>query len=234
MDRLQEVSTLSVIIPTLNEANHLPLLLADLRSWPYNLDLKVVDGGSHDSTILVTELQGYEVINSFNKNRGLQLKIGALSSKGDWLLFLHADCRLDKRWVEALIKIIKKSTSKNFVWYFNFKVMDNRFKFRILEKVVAFRSHFLQRPYGDQGLLIHKNLYHLSGGFSPIELMEDIDFIERIKKISSLKCIDLPLLTNGRKWMNTGIIERAFINAGLRKKWKQGYSAKLISEEYYL
>ena len=43
MDKSQEVPTLSVIIPTLNEASHLPLLLADLRAWPYKLDLKVVN-----------------------------------------------------------------------------------------------------------------------------------------------------------------------------------------------
>ena len=234
MDRSQEISTLSVIIPTLNEANNLPLLLADLRAWPYKLDLNIVDGGSKDLTIPVAELLGDKVINSLKKNRGLQLKIGASNSKGCWLLFLHADCRLDKKWVKFLLKIIKESKSSKFVWYFNFKVIDKRIQFRFLEKAVAFRSHFLQRPYGDQGLLIHKSLYTLLGGFSSIELMEDLDFIERVTKIASLKCINLPLITNGRKWMDTNIIKRAFINARLRKKWKQGYSAKKISKEYYL
>lgn len=234
MDKSQEVSTLSVIIPTLNEANHLPLLLADLRAWPYTLDLNIVDGGSKDLTVLVTELLGYKVINSLKKNRGLQLKVGALNSTADWLLFLHADCRLDKKWVEVLLKIIKKSNSKKYAWYFNFKVIDKKFQLRILEKAVAFRSHFLQRPYGDQGLLIHKSLYTFSGGFSSIELMEDLDFIERITNITSLKCIGLPLTTNGRKWIDTNILKRAIINARLRKKWKQGYSTKKISKEYYL
>ena len=39
MARLQKFPTLSIIIPTLNEANHLPLLFADLNAWPYDFEL---------------------------------------------------------------------------------------------------------------------------------------------------------------------------------------------------
>ncbi len=177
---------------------------------------------------------GYEVINSSKQNRGHQLQIGASKSKGDWLLFLHADCRLDKKWVEVLLKIIKESKYRKFAWYFKFKLIEKKCQFRFLEKAVAFRSHFLQKPYGDQGLLIHKDLYTSSGGFSAIELMEDLDFVERLTKITSLKCIGLPLITNGRKWMDTNILKRAFTNARLRKRWRKGESAKQISKEYYL
>ncbi len=233
MDKAQEIPTLSVIIPTLNEANNLPLLLADLRAWPYKLDLSIVDGGSKDLTISITELLGNKVINSLKKNRGSQLKIGASNSKGDWLLFLHADCRLDKKWVKVLLKIIKESKSRKFAWYFNFKVSDKKIQFRVLEKAVEFRSHFLQKPYGDQGLLIHKSLYTLSGGFSSIELMEDLEFVERITKITRLKSMGLPLITNGRKWMNTNILKRAFMNARLREKWRKGYNVEKIYKEYY-
>ena len=40
--------TLSVIVPCLNEAQRLPLLLADLQRWDGPLECIVVDGGSHD------------------------------------------------------------------------------------------------------------------------------------------------------------------------------------------
>ena len=122
MARLQEVPTLSFIIPTLNEAIHLPLLFADLNAWPYELKLTIVDGGSMDLTISIAQLQGADIIKSPKKNRGYQLKTGASNSRGDWLLFLHADSRLGPRWVKSLYKIISKKTSKNFAWYFNFKI----------------------------------------------------------------------------------------------------------------
>ena len=91
MARLQKFPTFSVIIPTLNEASHLPLLLADLKAWPYDYDLTIVDGGSKDLTISIAQIQGVNVIKSLKQSRGYLLKIGALKAKGDWLLFLHAD-----------------------------------------------------------------------------------------------------------------------------------------------
>ena len=99
MARSKKFPTLSIIIPTLDEANHLPLLLADLKAWPYSPDLTIVDGGSRDSTISIAQIQGINIINSLEQNRGLQLGVGASKAKGDWLLFLHADSRLDKVWV---------------------------------------------------------------------------------------------------------------------------------------
>ena len=48
MARSQKIPALSIIIPTLNEADHLPLLLADLNEWPYDFELIIVDGGSMD------------------------------------------------------------------------------------------------------------------------------------------------------------------------------------------
>ena len=113
MARLQKFPTLSIIIPTLNEANHLPLLLADLNAWPYNFDITIVDGGSSDSTISIAQIQGVNTINGLKQNRGFQLKTGASNAKGDWLLFLHADSRLDQSMGrKGLLKIMQTKTSK--------------------------------------------------------------------------------------------------------------------------
>ena len=233
MARSQKIPALSIIIPTLNEADHLPLLLADLNEWPYDFELIIVDGGSKDLTISIAEIQGLDVIKSPKKSRGYQLKIGALNASKDWLLFLHADSRLDPKWVNSLYTIIKNKTSKNFAWYFDFKIKKNNLEFRFLELAVALRSLFLQRPYGDQGLLIHKNLYYGSGGFSSLRIMEDIDLITRVTKTTRVKSIGENLYTDAIKWSNTNIIIRAIKNASLRKKWRQGYDMDNLSKEYY-
>ena len=234
MASLQRLRNLSIIIPTLNEAVHLPLLFADLNEWPYDLDLTIVDGGSKDLTISIAQLQGANVIKSFKKSRGYQLKIGASNANKDWLLFLHADSRLGEKWVDGVLKIINTRTSKKDAWYFDFKIKNNNLEFRILELAVAIRSNFFQKPYGDQGLLIYKDLYHLSGGYSSLKIMEDLDFITRLGKHHKLKSIKSSIYTDGRKWINCNIIKRALKNARLRRKWRLGFDINKLAEEYNL
>ena len=55
---------LSVVIPTLDEASRLPLLLADLQRWPGELEVIVSDGGSRDHTRAVAQLAGATVLDS--------------------------------------------------------------------------------------------------------------------------------------------------------------------------
>ena len=232
MARSQKIPTLSIVIPTLNEALHLPLLLSDLNVWPNDFELIIVDGGSIDLTISIAQIQGVDVIKSPKKNRGYQLKTGASNARGDWLLFLHADSRLKIGWVRSLSQIIQNKKSKNFAWYFDFKIKKDNLEYRFLEIAVALRSLVLQHPYGDQGLLIHKDLYYKTGGYSSLKIMEDIDLITRITKKTKLKRIRESIYTDDRKWTNSNIIKRAIKNYKLRKKWRQGYDIDNLSKEY--
>ena len=233
MVKLQQFQNLSIIIPTLNEASRLPLLFADLNTWPNSYDLIVVDGGSKDLTSSISKIQGANVIKTQKQNRGHQLRIGASEAKGEWLLFLHADSRLDPSWGNSLLKIMDNKTSKNSIWYFDFKIRKHNLEFRILEIAVAIRSYFLQRPYGDQGLLIHKDLYYLSGGFSSLKIMEDLDFITRITKTKRARRIGENIYINDRQWVKSNVFRRAIKNAKLRRKWRLGENVEHLSKEYY-
>ena len=233
MAKSEKFPALSIIIPTLNEAIHLPLLLSDLNAWPYEIDLIIIDGGSTDLTLSIANIHGVNIIQSLQKNRGYQMNIGASKAKGNWFLFLHADSRLDLSWVKSLLKIINNKASEDFAWYFEFKIKNSNFEFRILELAVKLRSYFLQRPYGDQGLLIHKNLYNLSGGFSKLKIMEDLEFIKRITQTNKVRSIRDNIYTDDIKWRDSNIIERAIKNAKLRRKWRNGYDIDRLSKEYY-
>ena len=233
MDRLQKLPTLSIIIPTLNEASHLPLLFSDLNIWPYDLEITIVDGDSTDLTTSIAQIQGVNIIKIVEPNRGNQLRIGASSSKGDWLLFLHADSRLKASWVKSIYKIITNKKSEKAAWYFDFKIKNSNLQFRFLELAVALRSYFFQKPYGDQGLLIHKDLYLHSGGFNSIKIMEDLDFITRLTKKNKVKRIRESIYTDDIKWNKSNIFKRAIKNALLRRKWRQGYDIDKLLKEYY-
>ena len=92
------MSKISIIIPTINEANNLPLLLSDLLIIPKEAEILIVDCGSGDKTVDIANIYGAKVFKSKERNRGLQLDMGAKNSKGEWLIFLHADTRLTHDW----------------------------------------------------------------------------------------------------------------------------------------
>ena len=105
---------ISIIIPTINEANNLPLLLSDLLTSHKEGEIIVVDCGSEDRTIDVAKIYGANVYRSKEKNRGLQLDIGAKNSKGEWLIFLHADTRLTHDWFRKIKSFLKGD--KNYIY----------------------------------------------------------------------------------------------------------------------
>ena len=224
------MSKISIIIPTINEANNLPLLLSDLSIVMKEGEIIIVDGGSKDKTIDLANIYGAKVFKSKEKNRGLQLDMGANNSSGDWLIFLHADSRLTHDWFREINSVLKRN--KNYIYYFKFKVNHKKIVYRILEILVNFRSLYFKQPYGDQGLIIHRNTYFKNNGYRKIPLMEDVDFISRLSK-KDLKQLNLPIFTSSRKWERTNIFLQALKNWNFRRRWLKGESARYLYSEYY-
>ena len=225
------MSEISIIIPTINEANNLPLLLSDLSIIQKKGEILIVDCGSKDSTIDVANIYGAKIFKSKERNRGLQLDIGAKNSKGEWLIFLHADTRLTHDWFKKIKSVLKGD--KKFVYYFKFKINNEKIIYRLLEILVNFRSQFFKQPYGDQGLIIHRSIYFENNGFKKIPLMEDLDFIKRLNNKKDLKQLNLPIFTSSRKWERTNIFLQALKNWNFRRRWLKGESAKSIYSDYY-
>jgi len=225
------LSKISIIIPTINEANNLPLLLSDLSSIQKEGEIIIVDCGSEDKTVDVANIYGAKVYKSEERNRGLQLNIGAKNAKGDWLIFLHADTRLTHNWFKKINSFL--NGDKNYIYYFKFKINHKKMIFRVLEILVNFRSKFFKQPYGDQGLIIHKTNYFKNNGFRKIPLMEDVDFLRRLKNKKDLKQLNLPIFISARKWERTNIFLQAIKNWKLRKRWLNGESTQSIYCDYY-
>jgi len=233
MDGMNSPPELSVVIPCLNEAARLPLLLADLHRGELELEILLADGGSSDATPQVAGQSGARLIKIHPPGRGRQLRAAANQARGDWLLFLHADSRLPLRWSSAVRSLLKTSAAAASAWYFDLRISPSTPARRLLERAVGLRSSWLQRPYGDQGLLLHRELYARCGGFAELPLMEDLDLVERLSHGADLRPIGLPLTTDGRRWNSDGVIKRSWRNAMLRRRWKQGESAERLAEAYY-
>ena len=222
---------ISIIIPTINEANNLPLLLSDLSSIQKEGEIIIVDCGSEDKTVDIANIYGAKVYKSEERNRGLQLNIGAKNSKGDWLIFLHADTRLTHDWFKKINSFL--NGDKNYIYYFKFKINHEKIIFRVLEILVNLRSQFFKQPYGDQGLVIHRTTYFKNNGFRKIPLMEDVDFLRRLKNKKKLKQLNLPIFISSRKWEKTNIFLQALKNWNFRRRWLKGESTKSIYSDYY-
>ena len=223
---------LSVVVPVLNEARHLPFLLADLQRWPDALQIVVVDGGSTDKTIQVAHQGGAQVVQSPVQGRGQQLQRGLQLSQHSWLMVLHADSRLSQHWVDHVQRVLSMARGRQQAWAFDFRVDQRRPMLKLLEWCVALRSRWGQMPYGDQGLLIHRSLYERVGGYRSLALMEDVDLIQRLQQISRIGALGCALTTSARRWNHRGVLNQAWNNAQLRRRWKNGEDAEQLIQIY--
>ncbi len=222
---------ISIIIPTYNESQNLPLLLSDLSTITQGVEIIIVDCNSEDKTRDIAYLYNTKIYKSKTKSRGLQLNIGAKKAEGEWFIFMHADSRVDKDWLIKTKSVI--SNNKFFIYFFKFKINNKKIIYRFLEIVVNLRSYIFKDPYGDQGLLIHRTTYFKNNGFRKIPLMEDLDFIKRLNNKAPLKMLPIPIYTSSRKWEKTNIVFQSYKNWSYRKRWLRGESIKSLYDDYY-
>lgn len=201
------MSELSVVIPTLNAAQTLRPTVAALGP---GLEIVVVDGGSEDGTLGIAVELGARVVTSA-RGRGQQLSAGAAAATRAWLLFLHADTVLEAGWRQEADNFIQGPEHRNLAATFRFGLDDAAAAARRLERIVAVRNRLLCLPYGDQGLLIHADLYRSLGGFRPLPLMEDVDLVRRIG-CRRLRFLHSAAITSGARWRREGWVRRSLRN----------------------
>ena len=209
MRTLQEQSSISLIIPTLNAAETLPRLLACLGGRPLIGEIIVADGGSTDRTAALATAAGARVVTAA-RGRGTQLAAGSAAARGRWLLFLHADCQPEPGWPQAVAAFMVPQ-AEDRAGYFDFALDDAAPAARRLERVVAWRCRLLALPYGDQGLLIGRALYDAVGGFAPWPLMEDVDLARRLGR-RRLARIGVGCIASARRYRQDGYWRRPLRN----------------------
>jgi hypothetical protein len=115
--------------------------------------------------------------------------------------------------------------------YFRFVLDSDDPRARRLERLVAWRCRALSLPYGDQGLLIHRNLLERIGGVRPLPLMEDVDLVRRIGR-RRLVALDAPAMTSAAKWERDGWRRRSLRNLACLTLYGAGVPPRLIARLY--
>ena len=217
---------LSVVIPTLDAAAHLPATLAALCGVPD--EVVVADGGSGDGTRELAERLGARVVVA-PRGRGVQLAAGVAAARGDWLLLLHADTRLDPAWPPVVRGFM--AAHPDCAGYFRFVLDVGDHRARRLERLVAWRCRRFALPYGDQGLLLSRALLDQVGGVRPLPLMEDVDLVRRIGR-RRLVALDVAAVTSAARWQRDGWYRRSLRNLCCLAMYGAGVPPRLLTRLY--
>lgn len=230
-------AALSVVIPTLEAADALPVCLAALLPGVEAglvREVIVADGGSADATCAIAEAAGARIVETA-RGRGRQLSAGARTARGEWFLFLHADTVLDSGWAAAAAAFIAHCDGCDCAATFRLRFDDASFAARFVETAGRLRGAFLRLPYGDQGLLISRAFYERIGGYTDDPLFEDISIVRRIVRAvgrSRFRILPVDAVTSAARYREHGWARRVVGNAWLLARYFTGASPSDLARRY--
>lgn len=191
---------ISVIIPTLNEEQVLERTLQSLKADPFVDEIIVSDGGSSDQTCQIARLYDAKVVSS-ERGRPQQMNAGAQEARSRILFFLHADTLPPEDFgIEVYKAFLNGAPAGSF-----------RLNFDSPHPLLQFASYLTKFSltcfrFGDQSLYIERKLFLELGGFDKErQILEDQDFIKRIKKRNSFSLLPASVLTSSRRYLEHGV-----------------------------
>lgn len=237
---MKVISTISIIIPILNEADNLPRLFENIASLtPLPTQILLVDGGSADGSMGVAQALMDTVSNSKQSTisgqviestagRATQMNAGAVLATGDILLFLHADTQLPKT---AIYEIVQ-SASKAEWGRFDVRLDSDDPMLWLVSQMMNGRSRVTGIATGDQAIFVKKSLFEHIGGYPNQPLMEDIELCKRLKSIAKPLCLKHKVSTSPRRWQRHGTWRTIRLMWHLRFDYWRGVSAESIKQRY--
>jgi rSAM/selenodomain-associated transferase 2 len=218
--------TISVIIPTLNERNYVLSAIRSAKQPEREGEIIVVDGGSTDNTVKVA--QPHALVITSPRGRAVQMNAGARHATGDVLLFLHADSCLPPYALANLEQVMADP-----------QILGGTFMLRFdhpqwLLRLIAFFSRFQFRyfHYGDQGIFVRRAIFEHLGGFKEIPIMEDFDFLRRLRTRGRIALINLPITTSARRFLENGILRHQLLNIALVSLYLLGAKPQALFRWY--
>ena len=202
-------------------------------------ELIVVDGGSTDETPalvesyrLSTQSSGLSPVQWVTApcGRARQMNEGAKVSRGEILLFLHADAQLP----DDAKTMIDRTLSDQRMVGGRFDVRFDRPSMwgTIISRMMNWRSRLSSIATGDQALFVRRPIFEQMGGFADMPLMEDIEFSRRLKRKGATAALTATVTTSFRRWERHGPLRTILLMWTLRFLYWIGISPSHLVEWY--
>ena len=191
-----------MIIPAYRENEALVSLLKSLEN---ENGIEVIVSVDEGDEISIDSTTGFNVtLVKGLKGRGNQLSAGTEIAKGNVFLFCHADTILPTGWKELVEKTLAEDGVAGGA--FKLRFSSSQLRYKLLSYFANLRVSFFNLIYGDQAIFSKRDTYFSIGGFKPLPLMEDVDFIRRLRKAGEIKVIKSPVITSNRRYEKSGLI----------------------------
>lgn len=219
--------TFSVIIPALNEAAHMTACVQAVRRLDPQVEVIVADGGSRDETPALARAAGARVVLG-PRGRGPQLNAGAAVATGDVFVFLHADTRLPANafpllralFADPLVQVAK----------FRLSFDDPDWLLALAARLMWFDS--LLTSYGDQCMVMRRDLFSALGGFPNWPLFEDVELFRRARARTRVHVVPAQVVTSARRFRANGILRQLLHDFWLWLQYLSGVSPHAIARQY--
>jgi rSAM/selenodomain-associated transferase 2 len=223
---------LSVVIPTLDEDGCIERTVGRARTG--GAEVLVVDGGSRDATRERAAAAGARVLVA-ERGRARQLAVGVEASRGEALVFLHADTLLPAAWREAVEAALSEPRVSGGAFAFRFERLPERrmgLRLALVEWGARLRVALLGWPYGDQGLFVRRGVLEAIGGVPQVPIMEDLDLVSGMRRHGRVACLALPALTSPRRYLRHGPLRTMLRNWVAAGAWACGLDRARIAAWY--
>jgi rSAM/selenodomain-associated transferase 2 len=220
---------ISIIIPTLNEAEQIAATLMPLQALrARGHEVIVVDGGSVDATVAQARPLCDRVLNGA-PGRARQMNAGTQAATGEVLWFVHADTGVP---ADSDV-VILQAMQGDAVWgRFDVRLSGRQPLLRIVAWLMNVRSRITGIATGDQGIFVKRAVFAAVGGFPEIPLMEDIALSRTLKQHAHPVCLRARLVTSSRRWERDGIVRTILLMWWLRFAYWRGVSPERLAAHY--
>lgn len=221
---------ISVIIPTVNESEHLPQALRMLRENPAPHETTVSDGGSSDGTLGIAAQYGARVLRAPRPGRAAQMNAGAQLARGEVLLFLHADTQVRPSSLEQIEHALQRPAvvGGGFERRFDSASLFLRFTCWL----ATWRCRALGWFLGDQGIFVRRSIFDQLRGFKEMPVFEDLDFARRLARAGKVVTISPGVISSPRRFARRGIVLTTCSDFWLTCRYLAGLKARESTDGY--
>ncbi len=201
---------LSIVVPTLNEESWIGNLISDVCAQSEkSFELIIVDAGSKDKTAHVIKRLAAKDrrVKLYVGSRGiaLQRNLGISKAKGEWILFLDADVRLDKDFVRNLLVWCERRSvtlcTPKYVPY-DAQSIGVRWFYRFVDGVFAVASWFSPMGAGACMLVSRKSAVPFFD--SKFIVGEDVEWLRRAAITRRYKIAPIKVGVSSRRFSKNG------------------------------